>query len=87
MLTNLNKLLGFKSSSHGQAMTSNLRKHLTQHLQMIASQLHHGDVGVAAQTIELLKLIGLPEMTDMSTLLSLAQSAVEFFFTALHSTG
>eukprot|EP00057_Strongylocentrotus_purpuratus_P020157 XP_011674631.1 PREDICTED: integrator complex subunit 5 [Strongylocentrotus purpuratus] len=66
-------------------MTSHLRTHLTRHLQMIASQLHHGDLGVACQTVDLLKLIGLPELIDMSTLLCLCQSSVEFFFAAMHS--
>ncbi|XP_030853856.1 integrator complex subunit 5 [Strongylocentrotus purpuratus] len=85
LLTNLNKLLSFKNSTHSSKMTSNLRTHLTRHLQMIASQLHHGDLGVACQTVDLLKLIGLPELIDMSTLLCLCQSSVEFFFAAMHS--
>nr|XP_054770296.1 integrator complex subunit 5-like [Lytechinus pictus] len=85
LLTNLNKLLSFKTSNQSSKLTSNLRIHLTSHLQMIASQLHHGDLGVACQTVDLLKLIGLPEMIDMSTLICLCQSSVEFFFAAMHS--
>lgn len=87
LLTNLNKLLAFKStSSKSINLTSDLRTHLTRHLQMIASQLQHSDVDVASRTVDLLKLIGLPETIDLSTLLCLCQSTVEFFFTAMHST-
>ncbi|XP_071487321.1 integrator complex subunit 5-like [Diadema antillarum] len=82
LLTNLTKLLAFKSSSKTDTPAV-LCTHLTAHLRMIASQLHHGDVGVAARTVELLKLIGLPPVIDSATLLCLCQSSVEFFFTAM----
>ncbi|XP_072015718.1 integrator complex subunit 5-like [Amphiura filiformis] len=61
-------------------------KCLLPRLHLVATQLHHTDLVIAAHTMKLLQLIGLPDDVTMVMMQAVSQSTVEFFMMAFHST-
>ncbi|XP_038045725.1 integrator complex subunit 5-like [Patiria miniata] len=85
LLINLTELLKWETVGAGRATPRfSFRSALVPHLHPLSTQLHHSDLTIATQTMELLQLIGRPQPVSMVTLVGVAQSAAEFFFTAMH---
>ncbi|XP_022084361.1 integrator complex subunit 5-like [Acanthaster planci] len=85
LLVNLTELLKWETVGKGRdTPRSSFRAALLPHLHPLSTQLHHARLAVATQTLELLHLIGRPDPVTMVTLVGVAQSTAEFFFTAMH---
>ena len=76
-----------KSNVKGRQSRATFSTCLQPNIHILATQLHHTDFIIAAHTMKLLQLIGLPEDVTMVILQAVSQSTVEFFFTAFHVTG
>ncbi|XP_071802701.1 integrator complex subunit 5-like [Asterias amurensis] len=84
LLVNITHLVKWETVGEGRDIArSKFTKALTPHLHSLSTQLHHSDLLIATQTMELLYLIGRPEPVTMVTLVRVAQSAAEFYFTAM----
>ena len=85
LLINLTQLVKWETIGDGRSIArSKFTCALVPYLHSLSTQLHHSDLAIANQTMELLYLIGRPEPVTMVTLVGVAQSAAEFYFTAMH---
>ncbi|XP_033108290.1 integrator complex subunit 5-like [Anneissia japonica] len=85
LLKNLVCLVQWENSPEGRTTPRRrVQDCLQYYLQMITAQLHHSSRDVSSEAIKLMMLIGLPESISLATILNVATSTVDYYFSVLH---